>query len=150
MLTPQAEDGRARFFFVESAGVFAGNVFVRQDTFKLFGLAAERKFKVYFAGLVSDVSESVIKDVEVRNINATFELVGLSAEFNVEPQLPARIGDDAFPMSSVDVRLRNRRSSSLQAVLCQFQRVRLVRRFQVAQQPFATRLLSHIRAGRGD
>jgi len=99
VLTPQAEDGRVRFFFVETAGVFAGNVVVRQDTFELFGLAAERKFKVYFAGLVSDVGESVVKDVEVRNINATFELVGLAAEFNVEPQLPARIGDDAFPIA---------------------------------------------------
>src|SRR5687767_4052619 len=45
------------------------------------------------------------------------------------------------------VHLRRRRSSSLQAVLCQFQGVRFVRRFQVAQEPFATRLLRHIRAG---
>ena len=102
-----------RFFLVETARIVAGNVFVRQDTFELFRLAAEGKFKVYFAGLVSDVSESVVKEVEVRNVNATFELVGLpvefNAEFNVEPQLPARIGDDAFPIAS-DVCLRNCRS----------------------------------------
>jgi hypothetical protein len=46
--------------------------------------------------------------------------------------------------------LPTKRSISLQAVLCQFQRVRFVCRFQVVPEPFATRLLCRIRAGGGD
>jgi len=47
-------------------------------------------------------------------------------------------------MSSFDIHFRRRSSSSLEAVLCQFQRVRFVLRFQVAQKPFPTRLLYRI------
>ena len=68
---------------------------------------------------------------EVAQLNRSQIVIG--SEKHRDPRFRPYVFTEQGVALLFDVHLRSRRSSSLQAVLCQFQRMRLVRRFQVAQ-----------------